>query len=105
MDAKTLRGKIKTVIMNKFFILFLKELGIRVKENQFLDDLLKNENIDKKKFSMILKESKILSDENRKNMPDYSPIVQSSSLNMNYHKRFRYQKSNSNNNFIYTISY
>ena len=68
-------------------------MGIKAKENQYINELLKNENIDKKNFSKIVRESQIVNDERRKNMPDYSPILQRSTLNMNYHKRFRHQKS------------
>lgn len=77
-----------------FRLLKLKELGVKAKDNVFLDEMLKNENIDKKKFSNMLRESKILSDESRKNYPDFTTIINNSSLNMNYHKRFRHQKSN-----------
>lgn len=56
--------------------------------------MLKNENVDNKKFCNLLRESKVLSDESRKNQPNFSSIIEKSSLNMNYHKRFRHQKSN-----------
>jgi hypothetical protein len=51
-------------------------LGIKAKENQYINELLKNENIDKKNFSKIVRESQIVNDDRRKNMPDYSPILQ-----------------------------
>ena len=62
--------------------------------------MLQNDNIDKKKFSNLLRESKILSDQSRKNQPDFTQIIEKSSLNMNYHKRFRHQKSIKALNFL-----
>jgi len=59
-----------------------------------LDELLKNENIDNKDFNKIIRESQIINDDRRKlMMSDYSPILQKSSLNINFHKRNRHQKS------------
>ena len=69
-------------------------MGIKAKENQYLNHLLKNENIDKKDFSRIIRETQIINDDRRKTMPDFTPILEKSSLNNNYHKRFRHQKSN-----------
>ncbi len=62
--------------------------------------------MDKKNFVNIIKETNILKDENQNKMPDYTAILQRSSLNMDYHKRFRHHKSNSFNNswkYIYII--
>ena len=51
------------------------------------------ENLDKKNFIKLISESEILSSDQKKNMPDFSPLIQRGAVNYDDHKRFRNQKS------------
>lgn len=70
-------------------------MGINSKKiNTQLDEILKNENIDNKGFSSILKETNILKDNKREVMPNFSSLLKSGTANdLDCHKRFRNQKS------------
>lgn len=55
--------------------------------------MMERENLDKKNFVKIISESQILKNEDRKTMPDFTPILNRDNNTKDEHKRFRDQKS------------
>jgi hypothetical protein len=51
------------------------------------------ENLDQKNFIKIISESQILKSDDRKKMPDFTPILNGEDNIKHEHKRFRDQKS------------
>jgi hypothetical protein len=54
--------------------------------------MLDRENLDKKNFVKLISGSQILKNDERKQMPDFTPIINRNNIK-DEHKRFRNQKS------------
>ncbi len=67
--------------------------GTEIKQNQKLSEIMDRENLDQKNFIKIISESQILKSDDRKKMPDFTPILNGEDNIKHEHKRFRDQKS------------